>query len=59
MDRSLFDGRTKLIFEGYEFLAPAKYDQILKHIYGQYMELPPVEKRITHHDFQAQWTSEK
>ena len=36
-------------FEGHLFLMPGKYDKILKIIYGDYMKLPPVEKRVTTH----------
>lgn len=27
----------------------------LSHLYGDYMQLPPVEKRVTHHEFKAWW----
>ena len=36
-------------FEEYEFFIPENYDIILKNIYGDYMVLPPEEKRKTHH----------
>ena len=39
---------TKLEFEGKMYDVPKEYDYILKRIYGNYMELPPEEKRITH-----------
>lgn len=32
-------------FEGYNFLAPHNYDKHLKEIYGDYMSIPPIEKR--------------
>lgn len=32
-------------FEGYCFLAPNNYDAHLKRIYGDYMQIPPEEKR--------------
>lgn len=35
-------------FEDYEFLIPRTYDNILRGIYGEYSELPPKNKRITH-----------
>ena len=35
-------------FEGELFKIPAKYDEILTKIYGDYMKLPPVEERRTH-----------
>ena len=35
-------------FENTIFCVPRDYDTILRQMYGNYMELPPVEKRITH-----------
>lgn len=36
-------------FEGIKVKVPENYDAYLKRIYGNYMELPPEEKRIAHH----------
>lgn len=36
-------------FEGKMFSCIADTDQYLSKVYGNYMELPPVEKRISHH----------
>jgi len=36
-------------FENREVPVPAKYHEILTNIYGNYMKLPPVEKRVSHH----------
>jgi len=36
-------------FEGINFFVPANYDYILTYWYGDYMELPPVDKRVGHH----------
>lgn len=41
---------TYLEFEGYQFMAPAKWEVILKSLYGDYMKLPPEEKRNSGHD---------
>ena len=38
-------------FEGKEFMIPKKYHEILTSDYGDYMQLPPVEQRVSHHDF--------
>ena len=37
-------------FEGESFYIPKDYDQFLNNLYGDYMELPPEEKRVSHHD---------
>ena len=42
-------------FEGEKFPAPIGYDAVLKAQYGNYMELPPEEKRITHHTNEVYW----
>ncbi|MDO4413587.1 MAG: LicD family protein [Erysipelotrichaceae bacterium] len=36
-------------FEGISVRIPEQYDKWLKQVYGNYMELPPVEKRVSHH----------
>lgn len=40
---------TMVEFEGMQVCAPAEYDKWLTQVYGNYMQLPPVEKRIGHH----------
>jgi lipopolysaccharide cholinephosphotransferase len=44
---------TKVMFEGMELMAPAEYDKWLTQVYGDYMQLPPVEKRVGHHYVEA------
>jgi len=39
---------TTVCFEGKYYQAPGNWDIFLKTLYGNYMELPPVEKRHTH-----------
>ncbi|MCD7785693.1 MAG: LicD family protein [Oscillospiraceae bacterium] len=36
-------------FEGYEFNAPQGWDELLTNMYGDYMQLPPVDKRGNRH----------
>ena len=36
-------------FEGEPFTVPKKYDTFLRTMYGDYMQLPPEEARITHY----------
>lgn len=47
----------ELEFEGEMFSAPSMYDDILTGGYGDYMKLPPMEQRATHHHFKA-WYAE-
>lgn len=35
-------------FEGHSFRAPSEYHKLLTHMFGDYMELPPVNKRKAH-----------
>lgn len=42
-------------FEDLKVYIPAAYDTLLTRIYGDYMELPPVEQRVTHHHFVPVW----
>lgn len=35
-------------FEDSKYKAPIEYDEYLKTLYGDYMQIPPVEKRINH-----------
>lgn len=51
--REWFADCADVEFEGCLFKAPKNYDEVLKVLYGDYMQLPPVEQQITHHDFKA------
>lgn len=42
-------------FEGEQFYCLKHYDEYLKCLYGDYMKLPPIEKQISHHGFEAYW----
>ena len=35
-------------FEGHKLYGTKEYDAFLKYVYGDYMEIPPVEKRKIH-----------
>lgn len=45
----------RLPFETGCFSAPSGYDAWLKRIFGDYMVLPPEEKRISRHTFKPYW----
>lgn len=47
--RELFKETIKVQFEGKEYDAPIGYDQMLRNYYGDYMQLPPEEQRVSHH----------
>ena len=40
-------------FEGKLYKIPIGYDEWLSKFYGEYMELPPKEQRVSHHMFEA------
>ena len=39
---------SKVDYEGKQYFAPGNWDIFLRTLYGNYMELPPVEQRIGH-----------
>ena len=43
-----FNDRIKFKFEQYEFYGPRCYDKYLRSLYGDYMVLPPENKRVAH-----------
>ena len=45
-----FDSTVLLDFEGYQFKAMRGYDNVLRSAYGDYMQLPPEDKRHGGHD---------
>lgn len=49
---------VRITFEQHEFVAPEHFDEYLRAIYGDYMQLPPPEKRKSHHRFRAGWRSD-
>ena len=56
--RELFTDLIKLPFEGHDLCAIAAYDEYLTAHYGDYMQLPPEEKRASHHTFKAYYKDE-
>lgn len=50
---SAFEAGEKAEFEGRMYTIPQGYHEWLTNFYGDYMALPPVESRVTHHTFMA------
>ncbi len=48
MPKKVAEEYIDLDFEGMKVKGFKNYDLVLTNIYGDYMQLPPVEKRITH-----------
>lgn len=46
--KEFIEERVKVTFEGHEFWGPKCWDYYLTQIYGNYMELPPENKRMRH-----------
>ena len=49
--KEVFDSFIDVEFEGKKYKAPVGYDKWLRAFYGDYMQLPPVEKRVSRHSF--------
>lgn len=48
LDKKFFEEYIEFEFEDTTFMAFKNYDKYLKNLFGNYMELPPVEKRKSH-----------
>ena len=55
LSRKAFDNKLILEFEKEKFNAFTGYEEYLHNLYGDYMQLPPENERITHHIVQAYW----
>ena len=51
------DSFSILTFEGHTFTAPYNYDAVLRKTYGDYMQLPPEEERVSRHTYTAWYIS--
>ena len=47
--------RSNVPFEDGMFSVPRDYDKLLRHWYGNYMQLPPEEKRVPYHGGLMYW----
>ncbi len=49
--KKIFAKTIMMQFEELSLPAPIGYKKYLRHLYGDYMKLPPVEQRVSEHDF--------
>jgi len=59
LPKTIWTEYTELPFENRSFKAIADYDTYMSSIYGDYMQLPPEEKRVSHHTFKAYFKEEE
>ena len=45
----LFDDYQLYDFDEYKFMGVKSADEYLQTVFGNYMQLPPIEKRVPHH----------
>lgn len=50
--KEYFAKAVRVSFEGYELPIPVGYDGYLRMAFGDYMQLPPKEKQVCHHEFE-------
>lgn len=53
--RETYDEYMDVSFEGHTLRMITDYDTYLTELFGDYMQLPPVEQRVGHHGFTAYW----
>lgn len=55
LPREIFENPCSYHFEQYQFKGIANYDVYLTHLFHNYMEMPPVNRRLPHHNFKVYW----
>lgn len=53
LPRNLYDEFINITFEGYEVKTICGYKKYLENLFGDFMQLPPLNKRVSHHTFKA------
>jgi lipopolysaccharide cholinephosphotransferase len=53
--KKVFESSIEVQFEDGYYTAPIGYDEYLSNLYGDYMQLPPLEKRVSNHCNYAYW----
>ncbi len=57
-EKEWFEKTIMVDFEGKQYPAPVGAANYLNTAYGDYLQLPPVEQRVSHHSFEA-WVKEE
>lgn len=55
MPKCIFEKYVVMSFEGRSYKCIQEYDTYLSSLYGDYMTLPPVEERVSHHQQVVYW----
>lgn len=55
MNSEVFKDYIWMDFEGKKYMCIKDYNAYLTQHYGDYMQLPPEERRVTHHEFRVYW----
>lgn len=55
LPREVYEEYVDMEFEGHYLKGLKDYDAHLRAIYGDYMQLPPIEQQVQHHGFKAFW----
>ena len=53
--KTLFDNRSLYPFEDTEFWGLTDSDFYLSHLYNNYMEAPPEDRQVPHHNYRVYW----
>lgn len=53
--KTVMEDYINMPFEGQSFSVVKDYDSVLRKMYGDYMQLPPENQRVPHHNFNAYW----
>ena len=53
LPKQVYDEIGTILFEGREYPALKAFDAYLTKLYGNYMQLPPEEKRVSHHAYDS------
>ncbi len=56
--KEMFGDGVEKQFENLQLMVPTEYDAYLKQMYGDYMQLPPEEKRVGEHFYHTYYNKD-